>query len=221
MDLTNRKSRRLAADAQHRFCAQWSPDSRRLAYLWSHPVSETDRDEALAVWNLETGEEQLVGSGARRGAAAVFPCDWSPDGKSILASSSIPKPPNMSLGLWPLASAPHAERKITVLAWSPDFDLGEGEARFSPNGRWIVFNAVNLRAAGASTIEVIPAAGAPSSQWTRLTLAEEWADKPRWAPDGKAVYFTLVRNSRWNVWGTRFDDVTGRPIGEPLPDNAL
>jgi Tol biopolymer transport system component len=216
-DLATHTSRRLASDAQHRFSLQWSKDGRRLAYLWTHQLENGKVDEALALWNLDTGEEQRIGSGTGESQkSSLFPTDWSPDGQAILTSSSIPKPPNMSLGLWSVAAAGHAERNPTTLAWDPDFDLGEGEARFSPNGKWIVFNAVNLRVPHSITIEVIPSTGATRSHWTTVTPPNEWADKPRWSPDGKVIYFTRYRNSYWNVWGVRFDDSTGRPIGEPF-----
>jgi hypothetical protein len=61
---------------------------------------------------------------------------------------------------------------------------------------------------------VIPGTGAMRPQWTTLTPTNDWADKPRWSPDGKAIYFTRNRNSYLNVWGIRFDDTTGRPIGD-------
>jgi len=194
----------------------FSRDGRRVAYLWTRQLEDGKTDEALALWNLDSGEEQRIGSGNGGDETSLFPCDWSPDGQAILTSSSIPKPPNMSLGLWSLGAAPHAERNPRTLAWDPDFNLGTGEARFSPNGKWIVFVAVNLRVPHAATLEVMPSTGARRSQWTTLTPPDDWADKPRWSPDGKAIYFTRNRNSYLNVWGLRFDDASGRPIGEPF-----
>jgi hypothetical protein len=42
-----------------------------------------------------------------------------------------------------------------------------------------------------------------------------WADKPRWSPDGRTIYFVSNRNSAFfGVWGRRFDPDSGRAIGD-------
>jgi dipeptidyl aminopeptidase/acylaminoacyl peptidase len=51
----------------------------------------------------------------------------------------------------------------------------------------------------------------------RHTKSHEGADKPRWAPDGRTIYFVSQQNtSFFNLWGVRFDSARGRPIGEPF-----
>ena len=92
----------------------------------------------------------------------------------------------------------------------PDYTVWQ--ARFSPDDNWICFNAVSAKRAGESVIGVMPTAGGP---WIPITSANEWADKPRWAPDGRTVYFISNRGSPFfNVWGIRFDAAGRRPIGE-------
>jgi dipeptidyl aminopeptidase/acylaminoacyl peptidase len=89
------------------------------------------------------------------------------------------------------------------------------QAQFSPDGRWIVFEAVrnppnpNIE----SALFVIPAAGGPR---TRITDGTRWDDKPRWSPDGKTIYFLSGRSGFFNVWGIRFDATNGKPVGEPF-----
>ncbi len=58
--------------------------------------------------------------------------------------------------------------------------------------------------------------GAERSGWPALTDPREWADKPRWSPDGKLVYFVRYRNSFFNLWAVRFDGAAGKPAGEPF-----
>jgi hypothetical protein len=41
-------------------------------------------------------------------------------------------------------------------------------------------------------------------------------DKPRWGPDGRVLYFVSNRSGVANVWGRRFDDAIGAPVGEPF-----
>jgi hypothetical protein len=52
-------------------------------------------------------------------------------------------------------------------------------------------------------------------------LTKHWSDKPRWSPDGKAIYFLSGRSSCFNVWGIHFDPSTGKPLGEPFPVTAF
>ena len=52
-------------------------------------------------------------------------------------------------------------------------------------------------------------------------IDKDWADKPRWSPDGKTIYFMWGRGGFLNVWGIHFDPQTGRPVGDPFPVTAL
>ena len=112
----------------------------------------------------------------------------------------------------PLASAPHAEAAARKIASDPGYDLWQ--PHFSPNGRWIVFNAVaNSPTALESAIYVVPLEGGP---WTRITEGEHWGDKPRWSPDGKTIYFISGVGGFFNIWGIHFDPAKGKPVGEPF-----
>ena len=44
-----------------------------------------------------------------------------------------------------------------------------------------------------------------------------WADKPRWSPDGRTIYFLSARTSFLNVWAIHFNPQTGRAVGEAFP----
>ena len=86
--------------------------------------------------------------------------------------------------------------------------------RFSPDQRWITFLAHDLSYASTSTVYVAPTAG---GAWRAITDGTWFDDKPRWGPDGRVLYFVSNRTGVANVWGRRFDDATGTPIGEPFP----
>jgi len=98
-----------------------------------------------------------------------------------------------------------------VVASHPELNLWQG--RFSPDCRWISFNAINPAEAGASAIYAVPVSG---GQWTTITDGKWFDDKPRWAPDGRLVYFVSNRTGFINVWGRRFDPARGTPVGEPF-----
>ena len=57
----------------------------------------------------------------------------------------------------PCADAPHAERTMREVAADPGANVWQG--RFSPDGRWIVFNTIKPTAAEVSTVYVVAATG--------------------------------------------------------------
>jgi hypothetical protein len=65
---------------------------------------------------------------------------------------------------------------------------------------------------------VMPSSGAPRQSWVRVAGALPTADKPRWAPDGRTIYFVArhASYSGYNVWGVRFDSARGIPGDEPF-----
>ena len=69
-----------------------------------------------------------------------------------------------------------------------------------------------MKEPGVSIIGVVPASG---GRLIPITRANVWADKPRWGPDGKTIYFISNRQSPFfDVWGIHFDSGQGVPVGE-------
>lgn len=98
------------------------------------------------------------------------------------------------------------------IAASPDYHLFQGQ--FSPAGRWVAFEAVRDVPNGReSTIYVVPANG---GDWIRITDGRQWDDKPRWSPDGRAIYFVSAHKGFYNVWGSHFDPANGKVVGTPF-----
>jgi hypothetical protein len=109
------------------------------------------------------------------------------------------------------ANAPQGSGAKKIISDS-GFDLWQ--PHFSPDGRWIVFEAIrNTNQKEESILYVVPTAGGP---WTQISRGKNWDDKPRWAPDGKTIYFLSNSSGLFNVWGIRFDPSKGKPIGEPF-----
>jgi dipeptidyl aminopeptidase/acylaminoacyl peptidase len=135
------------------------------------------------------------------------PFDWSADGARIL--HTCPDPKRLpSICLSPRDATTSADTRTAVT--DPDYSIYQG--RFSPDGKWIAFNAQSVKNVGTSQLGVVPAAG---GRWTPLTDTGLWVDKPRWAPDGRTIYFISNRRGGFfDVWGLPFDPVTGRAAGE-------
>jgi Tol biopolymer transport system component len=183
----------------------WSRDGRRIGYRRDRSVPDR-KGYSIVVQPAEGGDEQVIASGADDN---IF--DWSADGQWILATTDRQSPRRWgSIVLYPIASAPNAETKMRVI--TSHLEYGLFQARFSPDERWVCFNAV--KAGNVSTIYVVPSSG---GEWIRITEENGWSDKPHWSPDGKAIYFLSNRGTGlYNVWGIRFDPEQGKPVGEPF-----
>ncbi len=201
----------VIADDYERDGPAWSPDGTRLTY----ERQDSSTTQRVMLWSSQSRNEEPVTESSQ---SEPFVYDWSPDGKWLLISKH-PGSERNQLWLLPVAARPHAERAARRIAADPAYSLFE--PHFSPNGRWIAFNAVTVSPqprGTESTIYVTSAAGGP---WIRITEGKHWDDKPRWSPDGKVIYFLTERGGFLNVWGIRFDSSRGRPVSEPFPVTAF
>jgi len=196
------------ADDLTRYSPRWSRDGLRLAYRRDRGTNPGQaRFEFSIVWVPSGGgDEQLVTFPSR---FDEFAYDWSADGEWILGNSSRHSPGRFLISLFPLRAAPHAENQMRVVTSHKEYTLWQ--PRFSPDERWICFNALKETEAGVSTIYVVPSSG---GDWTPITEGRHWEGKARWSPDGKTIYFVSNRTGFFNVWGIRFDPRTGKPEGE-------
>jgi Tol biopolymer transport system component/DNA-binding winged helix-turn-helix (wHTH) protein len=197
----------LFIDGFSRDKPEWSPDGRRLAY-----IRVRAHQGQIMIWSTESRQEEPLTSPSDN---YPFVYDWFPDGRSLLVTKARLAGNDT---VWQISvAAPRAESQERMIISDPAYDLYQAHA--SPDGRWIVFEAVIRQRGltGPSSLYVMRASGGP---WLPI-IDKEWADKPRWSPDGKTIYFLWSRGGFLNVWGIRFNPDTGRPVGDPFPVTAL
>jgi Tol biopolymer transport system component len=91
------------------------------------------------------------------------------------------------------------------------------QGQISPNGRWVAFVPESAATAGHTYVAIAPIEGAPSDRWLHILTESSWTDKPRWAPDGRALYFVAKGNDGFfNLVGQRFDPERGAAVGTPV-----
>jgi len=115
-----------------------------------------------------TGDEERL---VERSSRWPSPEDWSPDGKSLLFTEYTSRGDR---DIWVYSAG-----KVAPLIASP-FD--EGEARFSPDGRFVAFQADD---GGVSHVYVQPFPG----PGPRTTVSIEEGGSPRWGPDGRQLFY--------------------------------
>ncbi len=199
----------IIADKHSRAVGLWSPDGSQLVYIRDKSIASTPQQ--LMIWSSQTHSEEPLTT--MLDETRWSPYDWSADGGWLLVSQNIGTTSRTEVWLLPVAAAPHAESAARKIISDPQYDLWQ--PHFSPNGRWIVFEAeANSPTIAESALYVVPAAG--GGVWTRITDGKHWDDKPRWSPDGKTIYFVSERGGFFNVWGIHFDPAEGKPVGEPF-----
>jgi Tol biopolymer transport system component/DNA-binding winged helix-turn-helix (wHTH) protein len=196
---------------------QLAPDGSRVVYTRFGATGPSYLTESrLVTMPLAGGAERTLFASPR---VRFAPTDWSLDGELLLGQCIVAGAQSDSICALParLDRIPETALRIVVSARTPGTRLTS--ATFSPNREWIAFTERSRTSNGASSqIYVTSVDGGP---WIRMTEGDSFSDRPRWAPDGKTLYFLSNRGGCLNVWGQAFDVAGGRAQGPPFPVTSL
>ena len=97
----------------------------------------------------------------------------------------------------------------------------------SPDGKWVLFAAVDVDLKSNTTtphIWVVPLAmdqavplpppGEGRKRQEREIISDQYADRPRWAPDGRRFAFISTKEKGSQIWVADFDGATGTVTGK-------
>ena len=87
-----------------------------------------------------------------------------------------------------------------------------GDPQVSPDGKWVIFSVTDVDlAANTKTphIWIVPTAGGQEKE----IIADQDADRPRWAPDGQHFVFLSTKEGGSQVWIAEFNYLDGTVTG--------
>ena len=174
VDEGGRDMRFLAPASRYAYLSlAWSPDGSRLAY--TVPYSDPGAPFTVGLF--------VVGSGGVRPrfvlrAAGMGEVGWSPDGGTIVLAASVPGAEPFDP--YRLFTIRLSDRRIVQLTQVPYSHTGDGEPRWSPDGRLIAFTRAEPRRSAVYAVR-------PDGSGERL-VAED-ARGPAWSPDGRRLAY--------------------------------
>jgi len=161
----------------------FSKDGRRIVY------SEQTSAEPLAIWRADFATE----GGPLQGNSELIRTQYderdaqpSPDGDRIVWMSSR----SGFSEIWMSSAKSASPLQLTRLAGY------SGTPRWSPDGKWIVFDTLPLNGKNVQ-IFVVDAEG---RNLHSITSGPYDSVVPSWSRDGKSIYFASSRMGTWQVW---------------------
>lgn len=157
---------RFTFDPAAEFNPVWSPDGNQVVFSSSR---KRKNDLYIKSSSGATSEEALLESDENKN-----PTDWSSDGKYLAYTSKG--------HIWILSMKPEGAgggRKAIPFLQT---EFNEGEARFSPDGHWIVHSS---NESGQAEVYLRPFPG-PGGRW-QVSTAGGFA--PSWRRDGREIYY--------------------------------
>jgi hypothetical protein len=193
-DLSTGEKRRLTSGppGEFAFYSRISPDGQKVAYVWV----DKENPYHLRVTSINDVRNGVKPRVLFRNTPFYMTFgDWSPDGKYLLANIR---------GIDLISVSDGAMTTLKTPNW------GRPVPRFSPDGRWIVYNLQPKQDSPDRDIFVLAADG---SRETPLVEHPGNDFVLGWAPDGKRILFASNRTGVMSAWVIAVED--GKPQGAP------
>ena len=153
---------------------EWTPDGKRLLY-------RSTRDGTAGVWWQPADRSGAAELLMKVAGKVINEAVVSPDGTTLLARVTGGK---ANQDFW--VRSLRGDTTTREFIASPAYETG---ARFSPDGRWVVYTSDE---SGSREVYVTPYPG-PGQ---RLQVSIDGGDQPIWAPDGRRIYYVQDRRMR-------------------------
>jgi Tol biopolymer transport system component len=168
-DLDRGTRSRFTFDPRNEVSPVWSPDAGTLAYA----TLEEDSTSIYLKPVSGEGTETLF----REGPGRVFPSDWTPDGRFLVAQVDVDDDPATNdddIIALPLDGGD----PVPVVTGPADEDGGT----VSPNGRWLIYSSSQ---SGRPEVYVAPFPG-PGRKYQ---LSTDGSFRGLWGPEGRSAFF--------------------------------
>jgi Tol biopolymer transport system component/tRNA A-37 threonylcarbamoyl transferase component Bud32 len=161
----------------------WSPDSQSLVYAGLY-LARSNATHRICRRLAMGGDEEVLYTSNEE----TWVTDWSSDGKYLLLSKGKYIGGN-PCDIWVLPLV--GERIPFPLVKTPFL---EGEARFSPDGKWVAYGSNET---GSSEVYIIPfnppsedtSAAAEPTRGGKWQVSTQRGNKAKWREDGKELFF--------------------------------
>jgi Tol biopolymer transport system component len=199
LDVANGKTTRFTSDPGWDAFPTWSPDGRRIIFTSNRGGVYDLYQKALNDTADGTGTEELL----YKSSEGKGPTSLSPDGRFLLYYR-LGQPTHVKL----LAVSGTADRVPVPVV---DTQFNSITARFSPDGRWIIYSSNESGTNEVSVRPFDPATGTPGKP---IVVTSGGGRTPLWRGDGKEIFYIGPDGM---VTAMEVNTISGFKSGTPKP----